>query len=374
MDGDTVDRVSAELTTPGGSVPEVSVVIPTRDRWPRLAVTLGAALAQEDVAVEVIVVDDGSLDPTPDRLAEIGDPRLVVLRNASPRGVAAARNRAIAEAHAPWIAFLDDDDLWSPRLLRAQLDAAGSRPGAVLTYCDTVVLDGGLDAVSMIVPPEPGELVAQLRGWNVIGGPSCVMADTRTVLRLGGFDERMSVLADWDLWIRLADAGPAAHCPASLVGYVVHEGGMFTRQPGAASADFRYLTAKHVNGSRSSTGTTDDLRLAITLAYGHARAGRRLRAARSALSAALRHRDPMAAALGFALLGGQDFALAMRRLILRRRPPQPPSWLQREVIRARSVCQSSGGSGPDPVQARAAVDVRQFEVAPRERGVGPGNR
>jgi glycosyltransferase involved in cell wall biosynthesis len=365
--------VIPELTKPGTSLPEVSVVIPTRDRWARLAVTLGSALAQEDVDLEVVVVDDGSQDATPGRLAEIDDPRLVVLRNAAPRGVAAARNRAIAAARAPWVAFLDDDDLWSPRTLRTQLDAARSRPGAVMGYCDTVVLDGHLDVVSTIVPPEPGELVPLLRGWNMIGGPSCVMADTETIRRLGGFDERLSVLADWDLWIRLAAAGPTVHCPASLVGYVVHDGGMFTRHPDAVSADFRYLTAKYVNGSRSSRGTTVELRLAIALAYGHARGGRRLRAARSALAAALRHRDPMAAAIGVALLGGQDFALAMRRLVLRRRPPPPPPWLEREVVRARSLSRSPGGPLADAIQARAAVGVRKVEVTPRERGIGPRN-
>jgi hypothetical protein len=351
----------------------VSVVIPTRDRWSRLAVTLGSALAQEDVDLEIVVVDDGSRDATSACLARIDDPRLVVLRNAAPRGVAAARNTAIAEARAPWVAFLDDDDLWAPRTLRTQLDAARSGP-AVMSYCDTVVLDGHFDVVSTIVPPEPSELVAALRTWNVIGGPSGVVADTETVRRLGGFDERLSVLADWDLWMRLAAAGRAVHCPVTLVGYVVHEGGMFTRHPDAVTADFRYLTAKHANGSGPSAGGPDELRLAVALAYGHARAGRRLQAARAPLRAALRHRDPMAAALGVALLGGQDFALALRRLILRRRPPPTPRWLAREVDRARSWSRSAGGPLADAVQARAIVRVGEPEIAPGERRVGPGNR
>ena len=47
--------------------PEVTVVIPTRDRWPRLEPTLRGALRQEDVSLEVVVVDDGSVDETPDR-------------------------------------------------------------------------------------------------------------------------------------------------------------------------------------------------------------------------------------------------------------------------------------------------------------------
>ena len=337
----------AEPTTPGTPVPDVSVVIPTRDRSSRLAVTLGAALAQEDVDLEIVVVDDGSRDATSAYLAHIDDPRIVVLRNAAPRGVAAARNRAIAEARAPWIAFLDDDDLWAPRTLRTQLDAAQAQR-AVMGYCDTVVLDGHLDVVSAIVAPEPGELAAMLHRWNVVGGPSGVIADTEAVRLLGGFDERLSVLADWDLWIRLAARGPVVHCPVALVGYVVHEGGMFTRCPDAVAADFEYLTAKHRTAGAGAVDDPDDLRLAVTLAYGHARAGRRLRAAGAALGAALRHADPMAAAIGLALLGGQDFALTMRRLILRRRPPPPPQWLCAEVRRARAGIASAATATPPP--------------------------
>src|SRR2546421_12955356 len=103
------------------AAPEATVIIPTRDRWPLLAVTLCGALAQEGVTLEVIVVDDGSVDQTPRRLAEVIDERVRVIRHPSSRGVAAARNSAIAAARGEWLAFLDDDDLWAPHKLRIQL-------------------------------------------------------------------------------------------------------------------------------------------------------------------------------------------------------------------------------------------------------------
>jgi len=61
------------------------VIVPTHDRAARLAVTVGGALAQLDVALEVIVVDDGSTDTTADWLATRADPRLKVVRHAFPR-------------------------------------------------------------------------------------------------------------------------------------------------------------------------------------------------------------------------------------------------------------------------------------------------
>src|SRR3712207_5655017 len=107
-------------------IPEISVVIPTRDRCAELMVAgLPAALGQEGVDHEVIVVDDGSADGTSALLADREEGRLRVIRNDSPRGVAAARNQGLRAALAEWVAFLDDDDLWSPHKLRDQLDAAG---------------------------------------------------------------------------------------------------------------------------------------------------------------------------------------------------------------------------------------------------------
>src|SRR3954467_10808318 len=102
----------------------VSVVIPTRDRSHLVVDTVRLTLRQRRGELEGIVVDDGSLDATGEALEALGDPRVTVLRNPSSRGVAHARNRGIERAAHPWIAFLDDDDRWSPDKLRVQLDRA----------------------------------------------------------------------------------------------------------------------------------------------------------------------------------------------------------------------------------------------------------
>ena len=79
---------------------DATVVVPTRSRWAKLSTTLGVALDQDDVSHEVVVVDDGSIDETPARLAEFGDPRLRTVRHDRSRGVAAARNSGIDEARS----------------------------------------------------------------------------------------------------------------------------------------------------------------------------------------------------------------------------------------------------------------------------------
>ncbi len=111
-------------------MPLVSVVVPTHNRARLLRRTLRSILAQHMVDLEVVVIDDGSTDDTGDVAAT--DPRVLVIRNRESAGVSAARNRGIAAARGEWIAFCDDDDLWSPDKLNRQLtaaDACGCRLG-----------------------------------------------------------------------------------------------------------------------------------------------------------------------------------------------------------------------------------------------------
>ncbi len=102
---------------------DVSVIIPTRNRRQLLELTLRSVLWQRDVDFEVIVVDDGCTDDTPQMLRDLRDPRIRTVRHERSQGVSAARNHGIAEARGEWVAFLDDDDLWAPDKLTQQLDA-----------------------------------------------------------------------------------------------------------------------------------------------------------------------------------------------------------------------------------------------------------
>lgn len=104
--------------------PLVSVVIPTRDRSTLVPRAVHSALAQTLRGIEVIVVIDGADRATIDALRQIADPRLRLVPLEPPAGQADARNAGVAAARAPWIAFLDDDDLWAPAKLEQQLRTA----------------------------------------------------------------------------------------------------------------------------------------------------------------------------------------------------------------------------------------------------------
>ena len=272
------------------TVPEVSVVIPTLNRWPTLSASaLPSALGQDGVDHEVIVVDDGSTDETPARLAELAHPRLRVLRHESNRGVSRARNTGIEAARGAWLAFLDDDDLWSPDKLRRQVDAAHAR-GASFAYSSAIVLSDDRRPVLVDSAPHPDQLAALILERNVIpGGCSNAIARTDLVRRLGGFDEELSVFADWDLWIRLALAGPAASCPDVLVGYRQHRGNMVIVARPDVLGELRYLARKH--RSAASGVSIDGLWAARWAAGSNRWAGRRFRAAALYLRAGIAYRS-----------------------------------------------------------------------------------
>src|SRR3954470_18108452 len=101
--------------------------MPTRDRWVLATLAIECVLAQEGVELELIVVDDGSAG---EALRPVEDPRVRVLRSERSQGVARARHRGLRAAAPPWVAFLDDDDLWSPEHLRLTLAAAAAEGAA----------------------------------------------------------------------------------------------------------------------------------------------------------------------------------------------------------------------------------------------------
>ena len=301
---------------------DATVVIPTHNRWEVLRRSaLASALAQEDVDVEVVVVDDGSSDGTAERLAELDDPRLRVVRHPRPLGVAHARNAGLAVARGRWVSFLDDDDLWAPLKLRRQIDA-GEAVGASLVYTAGAAVDAERRFLFAVAQPEPERVARALLRWNVIWcGCSNVAAPADVLRRLGGFDERLFQLADWDLWIRLTEAGRAAACPEALVAYILHEGNIHLDQSDLA-AEARHLAAKHAGSSLP--GVLDRADLDSWAGWTQLRRGRHLTAARLFALAAVRgRRAGYLPAMVSALLQRAGLRAPVPRELT------PPDWLAR---------------------------------------------
>ncbi len=306
-------------------IPDASVVIPTRDRWPLLPRALASVLDQEAVSVEIIVVDDGSDEPEPP-IEAVKDPRVTVLRHDRQLGTSAARNTGVERARAPWIGFLDDDDIWAPRKLISALECVHGT-GADFCYSAAVVVDPRLRLLGLQpAPPAEGLLRTLLQHNAIPGGGSSVVANAAVLTQIGGFDESLSYVEDWDLWIRLAERGRPAAIPEVLVAYSHHLGGWVLRGDPAIRANLELLATKHRDVAEQEGVTVDAIGHERSLAYSQHLAGRRMAATRRYLSIARRHRDvrDLARAAG-SLIGSSWLAhLRIRRLDVPR-----PEWLDR---------------------------------------------
>jgi glycosyltransferase involved in cell wall biosynthesis len=174
-------------------------------------------LGQTYRPVEVVVVDDGSTDATPNVLQGYGHAIVPVVQdNAGP---AAARNRGIRESRGDLIAFLDSDDLWLATKLQRQVDLL-QRAGADVPccLCDTLMKSAERREQSSFQIARLG--LGESQGLWV--NPAVVLATRfvlfcqaalirrRFLLDCGGFDERLWLMEDHDLALRLALRGPWA--------------------------------------------------------------------------------------------------------------------------------------------------------------------
>ena len=167
-------------------------------------------------------LDDGSADDTLRELHGLADERLFVVQLSESRGVSHARNCGVRAATGRWIAFLDDDDLWSPHKLERQRQAAhdGSRRWAC---SGSVTVDDALRVLAGSPPPSGEEIAEMLPIRNCVpAGASNVLVERQLLNDAGEFDERLRHLADWDLWIRLASRGAPAVVPFPDVAYRLH--------------------------------------------------------------------------------------------------------------------------------------------------------
>jgi glycosyltransferase involved in cell wall biosynthesis len=270
----------------------VGVIVPTHNRHEVLREALAGILGQRDVDIEVVVVDDGSTVPVTEAQVDVvADPRVTVLRNDTPGGPSAARNLGARTLTTPWIAFCDDDDLWAPDKLRAQLDAIEATPGARWSCTGSITVDGRRRLQGHHEPPPSGDVLPDLLRFNVLpAGGSAILVDHELFDEVGCFDHRMNRAEDWDCWIRLAREAPIAIVRRPLVAYRVWEASHSLDAQGMHEGH-RLLRDRYGDLFQAHGADQDDVALAHYLAKQQLRSGRRWDAAKT-FARAGRHAGP----------------------------------------------------------------------------------
>jgi glycosyltransferase involved in cell wall biosynthesis len=309
--------------------PDATIIIPTRDRPEWLPRTLLSALEQQGTEAEIIVVDDGSTTPVSERLTQEAHSRIRVLRNPSSVGVAKARNRGIDEARGEWIAFLDDDDVWAPNKLGR--DLASVREGADFAYSGGMTIDEQGEVLHVFDAPPAGEQLhrgALARTGQVPISMSNLLVRAELIRSMDGFDSEFSMMADWDLLIRLTAIGKGAATPEHLVGYTIHSGGMHNDREVAADERHR-LERKHAD-ARAAAGVSIDEASWWRWRSSTLRRQCDRRGTATALAKLGWHtRDPITMVRAATMRIGGEAAMTGARRLVRRRPeaPEAPEWL-----------------------------------------------
>ena len=186
------------------AIPEVSVIVATYNMGQHVGEAIASVLAQQGHDLEVIVVDDGSTDATPQALKAFADePRVRVLTQQN-HGQPKAKNAGLRAARGRYIAFCDADDYWLPCKLDLQLPLLEQNSAVGVVYSSILLLhaDGRAEE-----PREHrksrGDVLSRLFINNMVPFGTAVVR-RECIEEAGGFDEDIPMGIDWDLWLRIA--------------------------------------------------------------------------------------------------------------------------------------------------------------------------
>jgi hypothetical protein len=222
--------------------PTVSIVLPCFNGGAELFEAVASCDRIRDVFYELLVVDDGSDEPTTRRLLEqlehIGYP---VIRQEN-RGLSAARNTARRAARGRYLLPLDHDNRLRPEYAIRAAEVMGRDPQVGVVYGDAQRFGSRDDRWEM----GPFDVERLLR-WNHID--ACAVIRTEAIDECGGYDEEMVAGAeDWDLWLGLVERGwRFRYVPEVLFDYRVRPGSMVTglEEPGRRRDVVAHIVAKH---------------------------------------------------------------------------------------------------------------------------------
>ncbi len=180
--------------------PLVSIVLPTHDGSRYLERAIESCTRQTLGDLELIVVDDGSLDDTPGIVerSAASDPRIVLLRHATNRGLPAALNTGFARARGRYLTWTSDDNLYRPTAISEMARFLDENPGVGLVYCDYTKIDEEDRVIGGVVAGPPRKLAY----YCVVG--ACFLYRREVGDALGTYDENLFCAEDYEYWLRLA--------------------------------------------------------------------------------------------------------------------------------------------------------------------------
>lgn len=187
----------------------VSIILPTYNRATKVGNAIDSVLRQTYQEFELIIVDDGSTDDTESVIREYQDPRIRYYKLTENGGQSKARNYGIQKAIYDYIAFEDSDDLWRAEKLEKQMHFMLQADTSVGFVYHKLRYNMG-EGYGVVIPDEKipcekksGDIYTQLLWDNLVGMPT-VLAKRECFADIGGMDEKLKCLEDYDFALRIA--------------------------------------------------------------------------------------------------------------------------------------------------------------------------
>lgn len=227
--------------------PRVTVLMPVFNREEFVGEAIQSVLAQGFTGFELLIVDDGSTDRTPELLRAWAerDARVVVITAPRNLGIAEAPNLGLRHARTEYVARFDSDDIMMPGRLAAQAAVLDSRPDVVLVSSAYETMDRDGHYLGTWDVEEPHEVVTWLlHFYNIVGGGGHVMFRRSQVLALGGYDAAYPSSEDYDLWVRLLRTGRILTLPLIGMKQRHHKGRATIEYAGIKRANWAAIMRK----------------------------------------------------------------------------------------------------------------------------------
>lgn len=230
--------------------PRVSIIMPCYNGADHLLQSVGSIRSQTHSDWELVLIDDGSTDGSPDLIRRLTqeERRIVALRQPNA-GLVAARNRGLSAARGEFIAFLDADDSWHPEFLSEMTAALDANPKAAVAYCGWQNVGARPPRDRPYVPPDYEadrklELLLKDCPWPV----HAALVRAPFFEAHGAFDDSFSACEDYDLWLRLAMGNPIVRVARVLAYYHHHGGEQMTRDKARIALNHFKVQEKFLSG------------------------------------------------------------------------------------------------------------------------------
>jgi len=200
------------------TAPLVSVIIPVYNRFELAKEAVSSVLGQTYRDLELIIVDDGSIDMTPLLLTYYNDDLRVKYLKIKHSGMPGlVRNKGVDIARGKYIAFLDSDDLWVSGKIEKQMKYFASNPSSLIVHTrEAWVRNGKTVSQAGFNHKRFGNIFPDALEKCIIG-PSTVLIEKKLYKELGGFRDDMEIAEDYELWLRLTDSNDVGYIDEPLI-------------------------------------------------------------------------------------------------------------------------------------------------------------